>query len=98
LVAPGADGILFIMPRFWLTYRQEGRLLGVVIVDAPSALRGRKKFAATKGIATARFTSATELRGEFAALIPASAIGRTLGPVEASRLIAKFRRGIEKIR
>jgi hypothetical protein len=93
LADSGADDNLLIMSRFWLTYKQDGRLLGV----APSALGARKCAAHTKGLAPARFASATELLVELAALIPASAIGRMLGPNQVARLITKLGRRIQKI-
>jgi hypothetical protein len=37
------------MMHFWLTYREAGRLVGVVIIDAPSLFQTRLK-AAVRGI------------------------------------------------
>jgi hypothetical protein len=81
------------MSRFWLTYRQSGRLAGIAIIDANSLPSARKR-AATKTGRRIRFASCTELLMEFAKLVPPTAIGRMLTPNDAAKLIRRFERGI----
>jgi hypothetical protein len=34
------------MPHFWMTYRDSGRLVGVVIMDAPSLIQAAERLLA----------------------------------------------------
>jgi hypothetical protein len=62
------DGARWIMPHFWLTYGKAGRLIGVVIMEAPTLIEARMN-AAVEGIidAGAPFVEGHELAGDAAA-------------------------------
>jgi hypothetical protein len=77
------------MPHFWMTYRDSGRLVGVVIMEAPSLVRAGLK--AIRGVgAGATFADGHELSADQAALVPTGKIGRMLSAGEAERLLAKL--------
>jgi hypothetical protein len=77
------------MPHFWMTYRDSGRLVGVVIMDAPSLIQAGLK--AIRGVgAGATFADGHELTADQVALVPARKIGRMLSTDEAERLLAKL--------
>jgi hypothetical protein len=75
------------MAHFWLTYREAGRPVGVVIVDAPSLIHARLE-AAARGIdAGAPFAEGHELSSTLVASILPSQIGRKMSGAEAAELI-----------
>jgi hypothetical protein len=80
-----------LMPRFWwLTYRKAGRLVDVVIVEAPSPIHARL-MTAVRGIdAGTPFAEGHELDTDLVELIPAAQIGRMLSGAEAAKLLARF--------
>jgi hypothetical protein len=85
------------MPHFWMTYRDSGRLVGVVIMEAPSLIEAG--FKAIRGVgAGATFADGHELSADQAALVPEGKIGRMLSPDEAERLLAKLATRIERPR
>jgi hypothetical protein len=72
------------MPHFWMTYRDSGRLVGLVIMEAPSLVRAGLK--AIRGVgAGATFAEGHELSTDQTALVPAGKIGRMLSTDEAER-------------
>ena len=79
------------MPHFWLTYGKAGRLVGVVIMEAPSLIQARMK-AAIEGIidAGAPFAEGHELSSKLMALVLPSQIGRKMSGAEAAELIRWF--------
>jgi hypothetical protein len=82
--------------RFWLTYQESRRLLGVVILDSTSLTNARQR-AATDGIDHgAQFANGSKLDAPLAALVPATALGRMLNPEETYKLIERFDRGLPK--
>jgi hypothetical protein len=77
------------MPHFWMNYRDSGRLVGVVIMDAPSLIQAGLK--AIRGVgAGATFADGHELTADQVALVPAGKIGRMLSADEAERLLANL--------
>jgi hypothetical protein len=82
--------------RFWLTYNQGGRLLGVVIVDSADLIQARLKAAVAGADQGAQFCEGHKLDHATAALLPDTAIGRMLSPDEAARLVRKIERQIPK--
>jgi hypothetical protein len=83
--------------RFWLTYQESRRLLGVVILDSTSLTNARQR-AATDGIDHgAQFANGSKLDAPLAALVPATALGRMLNPEETYKLIERFDRGLPKL-
>jgi hypothetical protein len=58
------------MPHFWMTYRDSGRSVGAVIMEAPSLIQAGLK--AIRGVgAGATFAEGHELSADQAALVPA---------------------------
>jgi hypothetical protein len=80
-----------MMPRFWWpTYRKAGRLVGVIIMDAPALIQARMK-AAVRGVDIgAPFGEGHVLSAELAALVPPAQIGPMLSGNEAAKLLARF--------
>jgi hypothetical protein len=81
--------------RFWLTYNQNGRLLGVVIVDSRS-LTDARIWVAGEFDLQAEFAEGHQIDESVAALVPAKAICRMLSPDEADELLDYLERGIPK--
>jgi hypothetical protein len=75
---------------WWLCYRDEGKLVGVAIIAAPSIYHARMQ-AAVRGIGkVADYTEGMEVDAEHAALIPQDWIGRLLSPEEAQQLMERI--------
>jgi hypothetical protein len=72
-----------------MTYRDSGRLVGVVIMDAPSLIQAGLKAIRGAG-AGATFADGHELTADQVALVPARKIGRMIPADEAERLLAKL--------
>jgi hypothetical protein len=80
-----------------LTYcRPSGRLLGVVIQDSSCIVQARLRAAVAGVDQGVEFCEGHELDQATAAPVPATAIGRMLGPDEAGKLIRRLERGIPK--
>jgi hypothetical protein len=80
--------IRWIMPHFWLTYGKAGRIIGVVIIEAPTMVQARM-YAAVGGIidAGAPFVEGHKLSAKLMASIPPSQIDRKMSGAEAAQLI-----------
>jgi GMP synthase-like glutamine amidotransferase len=76
------------MSHFWLTYGKAGRLIGVVIMEAPTLVQARMN-AAVEGIvnAGAPFVEGHELGAKLMASVLPSQIGRKMSGAEAAELI-----------
>jgi hypothetical protein len=75
-------------PLFWLCYRRDTRLLGVVIIEAGELLEARM-LAAIAGLdELADFSEGHELSAQHRAMVSANMIGRMLSADEAIRLAA----------
>ena len=73
---------------FWLSYRRDLRLFGVVIIEAGELLEARM-LAAVAGLDRgADFSEGYALSVPCAAMVSAGSIARTLSPDEANRLMA----------
>jgi hypothetical protein len=86
------------MPHFWMTYRDSGRSVGAIIMEAPSLIQAGLKVIRGVG-AGATFAEGHELSADQAALVPA--IGRMLATDEAERLLTKLKArkpGVERPR
>lgn len=79
------------MPYFWLTYGKAGRLIGVVIVEAPTLIQARMN-AAVHGIinAGAPFVERHKLSANLLAAVPSSQIDRVLSGGEAATLLKRL--------
>jgi hypothetical protein len=87
-VRPSGPGCL--MPHFWLTYRDGVRLIGVVIIEAPSLIQARLKAAVSGVDVGAPFAKGHLLGAAIVALVPPTQIGRMLSGNEAAKLLARF--------
>jgi len=76
------------MPHFWLTYGKAGRLIGVVIIEAPTLIQARMN-AAVEGIidAGAPFVEGHKLSAKLMASVLPSQVGRKMSGAEAAELI-----------
>jgi hypothetical protein len=75
---------------WWLCYRNEGKVVGVAIIEAPSLYHARMQ-AAVRGIGrVADYSEGNEIDAEHAALVPQEYIGRRLSPEEARQLIERI--------
>jgi hypothetical protein len=75
---------------WWLCYRNEGKLVGVAIIQAASIYHARL-LAAVRGIGRAvDYSEGNEVDAEHAALIPQDCIGRLLSPEEARQLMDRI--------
>jgi hypothetical protein len=79
------------MPHFlWMIYGDTGRLVGVLIMEAPSLIQAGLQ--ALRGVgARATFAEGHELSADQGALVPAGKIGRMLATDEAERLLTKLK-------
>jgi hypothetical protein len=76
------------MPHFWLTYGKAGRLIGIVIMEAPTMIQARMKAAVTGTIdAGAPFVEGHKLSAKLMASILPSQVGRKMSGAEAAQLI-----------
>jgi hypothetical protein len=73
--------------RFWLTYKQSGRPLGVLILDSSSLMEARMRATVDRIDRGAAFARGYRIDKEAAVLVPPMAIGHMLDPVEAGELI-----------
>jgi hypothetical protein len=79
--------------RFWLSYNQSGRLLGVLILDSSSLMEARMQASVDRIDQGAAFKKGYPLDQVAADLVPVTAIGRMLDPVEVEKLIKRFEAG-----
>jgi hypothetical protein len=79
------------MPHFWLTYGKAGRLIGVVIMEAPTLIEARMN-AAVEGIidAGALFVEGHKLSANLMASVLPTQIGRKMSSDEAAQLIRRL--------
>jgi hypothetical protein len=85
------------MPRFWLTYRDGRRVVGVVIMEAPSLTHARMKVAFAGNDEGLTFAGARDLGAGLLRLVPSTQIGRLLSGTEAEELLAQLE-GLEAAR
>jgi hypothetical protein len=78
------------MGHFCLIYRDANRLVGVVIMEAPSLPQARMNIAMRSVAVGAPFAEGHELSVRQRALVPASQIGRVLSGVEAAELLRRL--------
>jgi hypothetical protein len=78
------------MPRFWLTYRDGRRVVGVVIMDAPSLTHARMKVTFAGDDEGLTFAGARDFGAGLLRLVPSTQIGRLLSETEAEELLARF--------
>jgi hypothetical protein len=78
-------------PQWWLTYRRDGRLSGVVIIEAHALIDARMQ-ASLKGLEDGvAFAEGHQLDDDASkARVPAKAIGRMLSIMEAKGLLKQL--------
>jgi hypothetical protein len=78
------------MAHFWLTYGDAGRLVGVIIMEAPTLIQARMN-AAVRGIdAGAPFAEGHELSANLMALVSPTQFGRMMSGAETAQLIRRL--------
>ena len=78
------------MSYFWLTYGEASRLVGVVILEAPSMLQARINAAAWSIAAGAPFAEGYELSARLMASVPPTQVGRMMSGAEAAELLRRL--------
>jgi hypothetical protein len=76
--------------NFWLTYGDANRLVGVVIMEAPSMLLARMNAAVRDIAAGAPFAEGYELSARLMASVPPTQVGRMMSAAEAAELIQRL--------
>ena len=84
--------------RFWLTYNQFGRPLGVLVLDSSSLMEARMRATLDRIDRGAAFVRGYRLDKEAAHLVPAVALGRMLDPVESGELFTRLAEKTQKRR
>jgi hypothetical protein len=78
------------MSHFWLTYGSADKLVGVVIMAAPSMLQARMNAASRSIPAGAPFAEGHELSARLMACVPPTQVDRMLCGAEAAELIRRL--------
>jgi hypothetical protein len=75
---------------WWLTYRRSGKVVGVVVIEAPSLIDARMHAALEAVEAGVDFADGHELDAALAALVPAEQLERMLSIEEANQLLKRL--------
>lgn len=81
------------MPHFLLTYGDARRLVGVVIMEAPSMFHARMNSVVRRFAAGVPFGDCHELSAKMMTAIPPTQVGRMMSGAEASQLIFRLVEG-----
>ena len=81
------------MSAYWLTYRRNDELVGVVIIEASSLITARMWAALEQLDQGATFSEGHALEYAITAALPAGTIGRMLTPAEAIQLLHRLAPG-----
>jgi hypothetical protein len=85
-----ASGYKVLMPHFCMSYGDARRLVGVLIMEAPTLIQARMN-AAVRGVdAGAPFTKGHHLSPNLMASVPPTQIGRMMSGAEATQLIHRL--------
>jgi hypothetical protein len=76
------------MAHFWLTYGAGNKVIGAIILEAPSMLQARMDATVAGLDAGAPFVEGHPLGAELMASIPPAKIGRMMSGSEAAKLIS----------
>jgi hypothetical protein len=74
------------MPHFWLTYGDANRLIGAIIIEAPSMSQARMDAAVSGLDAGAPFAEGHPLSAKLMASVPRAKIGRMMSGSEAAKI------------
>ncbi len=80
------------MSLWWLVYKQDDRVLGIVIVEAAALISARMTVTLAGLNTEATFAEGHELDAKSAARIPKRNIGRMISPKDARRLLDRIAR------
>ena len=72
---------------WWLTYLRSGKMVGVVLIEAPSLVDARMRAALEAVEASVDFAEGHEIDAARSALVPAEQLERLLSIDEANRLL-----------
>ena len=72
---------------WWLTYLRSGKMVGVVVIEAPSLIDARMRAALEAVEAGVDFAEGHEIDAARSALVPAEQLERLLSIEEANRLL-----------
>jgi hypothetical protein len=72
---------------WWLTYLRYGKMVGVVVIEAPSLVDARMRAALEAVEASVDFAEGQEIDAARSALVPAEQLERLLSIDEANRLL-----------
>jgi hypothetical protein len=75
---------------WWLTYRRDGKLVGVMIVKFASLIHARLRAALDEADAGLEFAKGHELDEKTAGPVPTKSIGRMLSIEEAGKLLGRL--------
>jgi hypothetical protein len=75
------------MAHFWLTYGDANRLIGAIIIEAPTMLQARMEATVSGLDAGAPFAEGHPLSDKLMASVPPAKIGRMMSGSEAAQLI-----------
>jgi len=75
---------------WWLTYLRSGKMVGVVVIEAPSLIDARMRAALEAVEAGVDFAEGHEIDAARSALVPAEQLERLLSIEEANRLLKRI--------
>jgi hypothetical protein len=75
---------------WWLTYLRSGKMVGVVVIEAPSLIDARMRAALEAVEAGVDFAEGHEIDAARSALVPAEQLERLLSIEEANRLLKRL--------
>ena len=75
------------MPHFLLVFRDSGRPVGVVIIEAPSMLEA---YTSARNLADVPFGETHELSAKMMTSVPPTQIGRMMSGAEAAQMIGRL--------
>jgi hypothetical protein len=75
---------------WWLTYHRSGKVVGVVVIEAPSLIDARMRAALEAVEAGVDFAEGHELDASRSALVPAEQLERMLSIDEANQLLKRL--------
>lgn len=75
------------MPAYWLTYRRDGDVVGVIILKASDLISARTRAAVEEIDEGATFAEGRELDDDIMAALSPDVFDRMLAPAEATALL-----------
>jgi hypothetical protein len=75
------------MPHFWLTYGDANRIIGAIILEAPTMLQARMDAAVSGLDRGAPLAEGHHLSADLIASVPSTKIGQMISGAEAAQLL-----------